>query len=168
MRNETSGFRATARLPYPAKALAIRNPIPAPPRTVQAGNGGSRCSTGPVTATYSAITLCVEDASAILLDNIDGEALADPRIVKFTTGRRKKYWNQNFIAIGLSAGFMEPLKSTSIHLAQSAIAKLLAFFPKDEIKQVNVDMFNDMTALEYEQIRDFLILHYHQTNRTDS
>ncbi len=117
---------------------------------------------------FSSPFMSDQDATDILMRNLDGKPLADPRILKFVTGRRKKFWNKNCVAVGLAAGFMEPLESTSIHLAQSAIAKLLAFFPQQEIKSVDVDMFNAMTVTEYEQIRDFLILHYHQTKRTDS
>lgn len=117
---------------------------------------------------FSDAFMSQDEATDILLENIDGKPLADPRLLKFSTGRRKKFWHKNCVAIGLAAGFMEPLESTSIHLAQSAIAKLLAFFPRDEIKSVDVDMFNAMTVTEYEQIRDFLILHYHQTKRDDS
>ncbi len=117
---------------------------------------------------YSSAFMNDEDAAHILLSGLDGKPLADPRMLRFTTGRRKKFWNKNCVAVGLSAGFLEPLESTSIHLAQSAIAKILAFFPRTHFDPLDAEMFNRMTITEYDRVRDFLILHYHQTHRDDS
>jgi tryptophan halogenase len=109
-----------------------------------------------------------ETAKNVLLNNIQGETLAEPRLIKFLTGRRKQFWHKNCVAIGLSSGFMEPLESTSIHLVQSAIARVMAVFPRKHISQVEIDIYNEQVGFEYERIRDFLILHYKVTNRTDS
>ena len=110
----------------------------------------------------------VDTAKDVLLNNIQGETLAEPRLIKFVTGRRKQFWHKNCVAIGLSSGFMEPLESTSIHLVQSAIARIMSVFPRKTISQVEIDIYNEQVGFEYERIRDFLILHYKVTSRNDS
>ncbi|MFC7292837.1 tryptophan halogenase family protein [Hirschia litorea] len=109
-----------------------------------------------------------DKATAQLIEELKTPAIGSPNHLQFTTGRRKAFWNKNCVAIGLSAGFIEPLESTSIHLIQSAIGKLLQMFPDKDFLPANIQRFNKVTDYEYERIRDFIILHYHATSRNDS
>jgi len=103
-----------------------------------------------------------------LLNNVEGKPLNNPKVIHFRTGRRRKQWNRNCLALGLASGFLEPLESTSIHLIQQGIVRFLRMFPTAGIVQEDIDEFNRQADFDIEHIRDFIILHYHVTNRTDS
>jgi len=109
-----------------------------------------------------------QDAKKILEQNLDGQPLHEPRKISFTPGRRKKAWNKNCIAVGLSSGFLEPLESTSIALVETAIEKIKQLFPDKSFNSHLSDEFNTITAEEYERVRDFIILHYKASARDDS
>lgn len=117
---------------------------------------------------YSDEHITDSEAESILRAGVKDELLAEPRVIRFVPGRRKMAWNKNCIAVGLSAGFLEPLESTSIALIETAIEKIKLLFPDKSFSPTLVDEFNEMTALEYERVRDFIILHYKLTKRTDS
>ncbi|MGV6851418.1 MAG: tryptophan halogenase family protein [bacterium] len=100
--------------------------------------------------------------------NVEGEPLPEPRLLKFTAGKRSKLWEKNCVAIGLSGGFLEPLESTSIYLIQAAILQFIRNFPDKTFQRANQDEFNAKMAYRYEDARNFLILHYHATEREDT
>ena len=117
---------------------------------------------------YSSKYLSDDQAAADLVAAVEGEAMADPRQLRFRAGRRSASWVGNVVAIGLASGFLEPLESTSIYLAQGAIMQLIDLFPVGRPTDADRAEFNHMVDLEYDRIRDFLILHYHATTRNDS
>ena len=108
------------------------------------------------------------EAEARLLGNLEGKALAEPRLIRFATGRRERAWVKNVVAIGLASGFLEPLESTSIHFVQSALERLVALFPNRHMDPALQHQFNTRTRAEWEQVRDFITAHYHLTERDDS
>jgi tryptophan halogenase len=117
---------------------------------------------------YSSAHVADDAAADALVGAIEGERLADPRTLRFRAGRRTRSWDGNVVSIGLASGFLEPLESTSIYLAQGAIQQLIALFPTGPIREADRDEFNRMVDIEYDRIRDFLILHYNATTRSDS
>jgi tryptophan halogenase len=117
---------------------------------------------------YCSRYIADDQAKQTLLANIEGKVLTEPRVIKFRPGQRLKTWSRNCVAIGLASGFIEPLESTSIHLIQRGITRLMQMFPSAGIRQSDIDEYNKQTWSEIEYIRDFIVLHYHVTNRDDT
>lgn len=116
---------------------------------------------------YSSKHISDEDALKTLESTLDGAPTQKPNFIKFRPGRRKQIWNKNVVAIGLSSGFLEPLESTSIHMIQAGITKLLALFPDKGFNPVEIAEYNRLTILQVELIRDFIILHFHANTRPE-
>lgn len=117
---------------------------------------------------YCSQYLSDEAATDRLLQNLDAKTINEPRVLKYKTGRRNKFWNKNCLALGLSSGFVEPLESTSIYMFMNGIVRFLRLFPFDGVSQAKIDEYNQQSISEAEKIRDFIILHYHVTEREDS
>jgi tryptophan halogenase len=117
---------------------------------------------------YSSSFTSDDEARTALMGAVEGEAIAEPRVLKFKAGRRSRSWVRNCVSVGLASGFLEPLESTSIYLIQAAISALVELFPEREISPLDRDEFNRLIDMEYDRIRDFLILHYHATERSES
>lgn len=117
---------------------------------------------------YCSKYLSDEQAEQHLLTHLQGEPITTPRVIKFRTGTRRLHWNKNCVAVGLSSGFIEPLESTSIHLIQQSIIRLMQLLPSQEMESANRDQFNAKMRFELENIRDFIVMHYHVTERDDT
>jgi tryptophan halogenase len=117
---------------------------------------------------YSSAFMTRDEAAHNLVSTMESEPLAEPRDLKWITGCRKTPWVKNVVAIGLSAGFVEPLESTGLHTIQNAISKLMVMFPTKEFRQSDIDAYNRVTEIEFARLRDFIILHYKATQREDS
>lgn len=117
---------------------------------------------------YSNDYMSDDEAQKTLLDNLEGQPITEPRLIRFRTGRRLRQWNRNCVALGLASGFLEPLESTSIHLIQNSVIRLVKLFPAGGIEPAEVAQFNREVREEIEHIRDFIILHYHVTRRGDT
>jgi len=117
---------------------------------------------------YSSQYMDDDEAKEILLDGLDSTPMGEPRKIKFKTGCREKFWTKNCISIGLSAGFLEPLESTSLYLIQMGISRFISLFPTADVSTVVRDEYNIQMQKEFDQVRDFIILHYVATERDDS
>jgi tryptophan halogenase len=117
---------------------------------------------------YSTAYTTDDEARKVLMDNLEGDIRVELRLLKFRPGRRRSAWVKNCVAVGLAGGFIEPLESTSIHLMQSGVARLLRMFPFSGFREPLAREYNRESQIEYERVRDFIILHYKATERDDT
>ncbi|HEU4852881.1 MAG TPA: tryptophan halogenase family protein [Telluria sp.] len=117
---------------------------------------------------YSSRFMGDDEAASILMNNLEGKPLGEPRPISFKPGRRVRGWDRNCVAVGLAAGFFEPIESTTIHMVQTSIARLISMFPRAGFEQADIDEYNAQSAIEYATTRDFIILHFKATRRNDS
>ena len=109
-----------------------------------------------------------DEATNRLVETLDGKMIGTPKQLRFTTGRRAEFWSKNCVSLGLASGFLEPLESTSIHFVQSHVSRLLEFFPDKNCGMATRAEYNRIVGKEFELVRDFLVLHYKQTQRDDT
>ena len=117
---------------------------------------------------YASAFMDDEAARAELVASVEGELLTEPRVIRYQTGRRREAWRKNVVALGLSSGFVEPLESTSIHLMMIGVTRLIQVFPFNGMSPALIKRYNDLAQAELERVRDFVILHYHLTQRDDT
>jgi tryptophan halogenase len=144
-------------LPYTrstARSAGWQWRIPTQHRT---GNGHIYCSE----------FMSEDEATSALIDGLDGQVMGTPRLIRFATGHRRKFWEKNCVAIGLSAGFLEPLESTSLYLIRQGISRFIALFPNASLPSVMCDEYNRWMQKDFEQVRDLLILHYYANERDE-
>jgi tryptophan halogenase len=108
-----------------------------------------------------------DEATSLLMNNLGGKALGTPRLIRFATGHRSKFWEKNCVAIGLSAGFLEPLESTSLYLIRQGISRFIALFPDASVPSIMRDEYNRWMQKDFEQVRDLLVFHYHVNGRDE-
>lgn len=109
-----------------------------------------------------------KDARNTLLQGVDGRLLNEPRVIPFVTGRREKIWHNNCLALGLASGFLEPLESTAIHLAYKTLIHFITHFPDRDFEPSTEQLFNRKINTDFQEVRDFIILHYYTAQRDDT